>query len=207
MGDQENTRERIKAAATEIFVERGYDGARMQEIADRAGANKAMIYYYWASKEALFAAILGENMGHLFKMLGATFEDEGLDAETVITRLVHTHLHFLQEHAHLPRLIVREMHSGNPVVEKLIRRNMGKLAQGYIGKFGERIKQLMEAGAIRPMDPRQILMNVVALNLFTFIMQPLLATMWGDDLPDDQQLLQERERSVVDLLLHGLLPR
>lgn len=207
MGDQENTRERIKAAATEVFVERGYDGARMQEIADRAGANKAMIYYYWASKEALFAAILGENMGHLFKMLGATFEDDLLDAETVITRLVHTHLHFLQEHAHLPRLLVREMHSGNPVVEKLIRRNMGKLAQGYIGKFGERMKHLMEAGAIRPMDPRQILMNVAALNLFTFIMQPLLAIMWGEELPENDRLLQEREQAVVELLLHGLLPR
>jgi len=65
MSDRENMRDRIKQAAAEVFSERGFDGARMQEIADRAGANKAMIYYYFNSKEALFTAIFSENFTNL----------------------------------------------------------------------------------------------------------------------------------------------
>ena len=52
-----HTREKIFRAATEIFEEKGYAAARMQEIADRAGINKALLHYYFTTKEQLFMAV------------------------------------------------------------------------------------------------------------------------------------------------------
>ncbi|MDZ7635635.1 MAG: helix-turn-helix domain-containing protein [Bacteroidales bacterium] len=52
-----HTKEKIFLAASEIFEEKGHSGARMQEIADRAGINKALLHYYFRSKDQLFKAV------------------------------------------------------------------------------------------------------------------------------------------------------
>ena len=67
MEQSENTREKIIKVAFQVFVEKGYDGARMQEIAEKAGVNKAMIYYYFNSKELLFEKIITETLDSFFQ--------------------------------------------------------------------------------------------------------------------------------------------
>ena len=58
MTEQEkNTEEVIFDAAEEVFIEKGFEGARMQEIAEKAGINKALLHYYYRTKEKLFKAI------------------------------------------------------------------------------------------------------------------------------------------------------
>ena len=124
----------------EVFIERGFDGARMQEIADRAGANKAMIYYYWDSKEALFEAIVNETFAGLFQMFNRYLETEVIDPQVVVPLLVQTHLRFLQENQHLLRIIVREIHSGNPVVERLVKRHFSRSMKSSLGEIGKKVE-------------------------------------------------------------------
>ena len=52
-----DTEQKILQAATEIFLKKGHDGARMQEIADNAGINKALLHYYFRSKQKLFRTV------------------------------------------------------------------------------------------------------------------------------------------------------
>ncbi|MDZ7376237.1 MAG: TetR family transcriptional regulator [candidate division KSB1 bacterium] len=110
---QETTREKIKAAALELFMERGYDGARMQEIADRAGANKALIHYYFSSKSELFEAIIRETFEELFRSFDEVEPSEIEDPSEMIARMVRTHFQFISDHPNLPRILVRELNSYN----------------------------------------------------------------------------------------------
>ncbi|MBK9511763.1 MAG: helix-turn-helix transcriptional regulator [Cytophagaceae bacterium] len=64
------TEEKIFLAAENEFMEKGFDGTRMQAIADRAGINKAMLHYYFRSKDALFEKIFQEKIKLIFPKIG-----------------------------------------------------------------------------------------------------------------------------------------
>ena len=207
MKESESTREKIKEAATAVFVERGYDGARMQEIADRAGANKAMIYYYFNSKDELFEAIFTENFSTLFEMFGKLFDVPDFNPEEFLPRLVHLHLTFLRNHPHLPRMMAREIHSNNPIVDRVVRQLFKESARPFLDEVQKHIARAGKSGLIRKVDPVQLIWNLIALNLFTFFTEPIMSVVWPDQFADTDKLLAERERAIVDLLLYGLLPR
>ena len=63
------TEKRILQAATEVFLQKGMGGARMQEIADKAGINKAMLHYYFRSKDRLYEQVFTGQLEHFFNGL------------------------------------------------------------------------------------------------------------------------------------------
>jgi len=206
MNERENIRDRIKQAAAEVFAERGFDGARMQEIADRAGANKAMIYYYFDSKEALFTAIFAENFANLLQLFNSILQVDAVDPNVVIPQLVHLHLDFLNRHNELPRMIIREIQSGNPVVEKLVRANFSRFS-GQLQALREEMAAAIRNNSIRDVDPLQTVWNLVALNIFIFVARPILTAAFPEEFSDVGRMLAEREKAIVDLMLYGLVPR
>lgn len=58
-----STRDQVLAVASEVFYQKGLNGARMQEIADRAGLNKTMLHYYFKTKEQLFDTVFQRALG------------------------------------------------------------------------------------------------------------------------------------------------
>ncbi len=206
MNERENMRDRIKQAAAEVFAERGFDGARMQEIADCAGANKAMIYYYFDSKEALFTAIFTESFTTILQLFNSVFQVEAIDPKVVIPQLVHHHLDFLDRHPELPRMIIREIQSGNPVVEKLVRASFSRLS-GQLHILRDEMAVGIRKGRIRDVDPLQTVLNLVALNIFIFVARPILTAAFPEEFSDAGRMLAEREKAIVDLMLYGLVPR
>jgi AcrR family transcriptional regulator len=202
-------RERIKKAAADEFIERGFDGARMQAIADRAGANKAMIYYYFRSKEALFEAIIREAFEELFGLLSNLSPESWDDPEILVPRLVRMHFRFLAGHPHFPRLMVREIHAGHPLAVQVLGEMIQKIRKtGGLNLIG-RLHSAVKAGKIRNTDPEQTLWNIVALNIFYFIAKPVLEAGWPEEFRNmpEEKILEMREKAVSDLILHGLLPR
>lgn len=207
MAETESSREKIKSAALEEFVAQGYDGARMQAIADRAGVNKAMIHYYFHSKDDLFEAIIKEAFASLFSSFEQIWHIEKIDPAEVIPKIVHIHLQFLAAHPHLPRLIVRELNTQNPIPIKVMQELFTEMVQHTAQAACDFLATGADRGLIRHVDPPQTLWNFVALNLFYFIAQPILRLVWPEDLKDEAKLLARREQAIVDLLLYGLLPR
>lgn len=207
MAEYETTREKIKLAALEEFVEKGYDGARMQEIADRAGANKAMIHYYFTSKDALFEAIIRETFEELFKLFEEVWHFDNLNPEELIPKIVHTHFQFIAEHPNLPRIIIRELNSGNPIAEKVLTELFEQLRSSKLDDAVVIITSGIASGKLRDVNPRQTLWNIVALNIFYFVFKSFIKAAWPEDLVNEKQLLEQREQAVIDLLLYGLLPR
>jgi len=188
-------------------VERGYDGARMQEIANRAGANKAMIHYYFQSKDALFEAILRETFEELFQLYSQIWGMADQAPEELIAKTVRAHFQFLSEHLYLPRIIVRELNSNNPIVEKVMHDLFQQIGNNNIRLAVDTLAAGITAGKLRKVDPKQTIWNIIGLNLFFFIASPLLKAIWPEEFIDEEKLLVKREKAIIDLLLYGLMPR
>jgi TetR/AcrR family transcriptional regulator len=203
--EAESTREKIKGAAAEEFTEKGLDGARMQAIADRAGANKAMIYYYFHSKEALFEAIIRETFEELFSMFSEIKPDRDPDPEKLVPRIVQ----FLLEHPYIPKIMVRELHSGHPIAEKVLREMFGNLKRSRFPDLVKVFETGARSGKIRKVDPLQTFWSIVAMNIFYFVARPFLNAGWPElfSKKTERRVIEEREKAVADLILHGLLPR
>jgi AcrR family transcriptional regulator len=204
--ESESTRERIKAAAAGVFIEKGLDGARMQAIADRAGANKAMIYYYFRSKEALFEAVIRETFEELFELFSNIQPDRSLDPKKLIPQIVHIHMRFLTDHPTIPRIMVRELHSGNHIAEKVLRELFAKLKHGRYPDFIKVFEAGAETGKIRRVDPLHTIWNIVALNIFYFVARPFLQAGWPELFVgrSEEEILKAREKAVSDFILHAL---
>lgn len=104
-------RQRILDAASAVFAEHGFGGARVDEIAARAGVNKAMLYYHVGGKRALYTAVLMRNFDRVQRAVDAALEIRGRTRqrlEAVITALTQV----AQEHPDHPRIVLREIASG-----------------------------------------------------------------------------------------------
>jgi AcrR family transcriptional regulator len=102
------TEERIFEAATDVFVDKGMDGARMQDIASYAGINKALLHYYFRTKDQLFNAVFEMIARKILKKFAPVF-DENLTIEAKIRFFFKEHIAFLQENPKLPGFILNEI--------------------------------------------------------------------------------------------------
>ena len=103
-----NTETLILDTARQIFIEKGFDGARMQEIADKAGINKALLHYYYRSKQKLFEAIFDESFKKIIPRI-FEFMSSSKSLEFKIEQFVSSYIDILIENPHLPSFVLHEL--------------------------------------------------------------------------------------------------
>ena len=81
------TKEKIIQAAVEVFAEKGKHGARMEEIAKRAGVNKSMLYYYYSTKDNIFREMLRYIFGIIFSRLSESIDSINLETDSPVEKL------------------------------------------------------------------------------------------------------------------------
>lgn len=165
---RDNTEEKILEAAKNVFVTKGMDGARMQEIADEAGINKALLHYYFRSKERLFEAIFGEIIKFAFpKITGIISSDEPVT--TKIELVIDAYTSLLINHPFIPAFILKELNRDPSGIFKLITK-YGFKPESVWGK----LEEAMDKGEIVRMDPRHLIINIVSMCVFPFAARPIL---------------------------------
>jgi len=192
-----DVRQRILDAAEALFAERGYGAATTREIAARAGIGKRMLFYYFASKEAVYRAVL-ERVVSGMVAIHQRFRSEpgpmGLaDAMQGITLFAAANQSAL-------RVLTREIMDGGPYLADLAREHLGPLFAAGTAE----VARNMERGIFRAGDPMQVLIHVAGITLYYFQMVPLLAQIWDRD-PLAPATLVERAAAARDCLLYGLL--
>lgn len=200
------TRDIIIKASLQEFSEYGYAGARMQRIADRANINKAMIYYYFTSKDRLFESILYDTFNEIFKNLSGIVITGQQDFKKNIVRMIQLHNDFLATKPEFPKILMREIHGANPIPHKVIRKVVAGTGRQKLDQFLDLIEQAKKEGSIRDVDSLQTLWNIVGMNLFFFIVKPVLEIIWEDSL-EHPDILAKRKEAIIDLVLYGLSPR
>lgn len=117
MGDQslkerrDESVRRILDAAMEVFAEFGYEGARVDEIADRAGVNKAMVYYRIGDKKTLYEQVIHDVFGDTVERISENIRDE-LSPEEKFRIYIANVAKTMSQHPSLPRIMMREIASG-----------------------------------------------------------------------------------------------
>lgn len=194
----ENTENQILIAARQVFILKGYEGARMQEIADHAGINKALLHYYFRSKEKLFEAVFSEVASNLFPAMKQILETE-LGLKEKITMFIHIYLKALAENPFIPAFVINTLNTNPYNFLKYIKKSglNPKLLQ-------KQIDEEVVLGLIRPIKAEHLLVNIIAMCIFPFVARPIVQNIFGMNTDEYQAYLDSRQSEVTDFVLKSI---
>ena len=178
---KDSTEEKILGAAKSVFVSKGMEGARMQEIADEAGINKALLHYYFRSKERLFEAIFAEIIKFAFpKVTRIVGSDEPIVHK--IEQVIDAYIELLIEHPFIPGFIIKELNRDPSGLFKLVVK-FGLNPQAIF----DQMQIAMDRGEIIQMQPRHLAANIISMCIFPFAARPIISFIL---FKDDQKALE-----------------
>jgi TetR/AcrR family transcriptional regulator len=194
------TARRILHAAEHLFAERGLAGARTEEIASVARANKAMLYYYFGSKERLHRAVLENLLGELT----AIYQSAGRASCGPAARLlllVNAYFDFLVSHPNYPRLMQRQV----------MQSEFDWIARRYFVPFHQELSRTIREGIraheMRSVDPDHTVFTIVGMTIYYFAAATKFGPAVGRNLLAPRAV-EQRRRTLLDFLAHGLfLPK
>lgn len=194
-----STEERILAAARKVFIAHGLTGARMQEIADEAGINKALLHYYFRSKEKLFETILTETMQSFLPRINAIFTG-GLPVEEKIAAFCSEYIDKMLDNPFIPLFVVNEINNQPDDFFK-------KIWGGKKPDVGILVKQLEAAAKekmIRPISPVQLILNIMSMCVFPFVAKPMFQRVIGITDKQFRLLMEERKKEIPAFIMAAL---
>ncbi len=197
------TEENIFEAALEVFSRKGKDGARMQEIADRAGINKAMLHYYFRSKDRLYEAVFEYVFQHFMLALSEAIAEETSFKETLRV-FVEKYIEFHHHHPAVMRLWVHENLAGAPVVRQKLQEYGEKTENAPPYVFMRKMQQAIDAGEIRAVDPFQTFVTIIGASVFYFLAFPTMSVLNPAIAEDRDAAIEDRKAHLFDVLYHGL---
>ncbi len=198
---KENTEEKIIEAATDVFIRKGMDGARMQEIADEAGINKALLHYYFRSKDKLFDAIITKLIGVAFPRIGQILFSE-IPLPSKMELVIDTYIDLLMKYPFLPAFIIKEMNRDVKPFFRFVERS------GFsFDPLLNMLREAMDRGEIRRMKPEHLVVNVIGLCVFPFATRPMIRQVAfnGDDAAL-KGFLSDRKSEVKQFVLSAIAP-
>jgi len=202
MAADSNTEQKILEAAEEVFHVKGYDGARMQEIADKASINKGLLHYYFKTKDSLFEAIFSMAFRKMLAQIQSILLLE-IPLEEKVDRIVDGYMNMLAKNPSLPRFVLGEL---NKHPDRFIAKHVNSDTMNTFAAFSNSVKKEIDAGNIRPIDPLQLFMNMISMVIFPFIGRPLIQVVAGLNNNEFQLLMQERREHVKTFLKEAIKP-
>ena len=197
---KDSTEDKILEAAKNVFVSKGMEGARMQEIADEAGINKALLHYYFRSKERLFEAIFSEIIKFAFpKITRIAQSDEPFVNK--IEQVVDAYIDLLIKHPFIPGFVMKELNRDPSGLFKMV------------VKFGlnpqvifDQIQLAMDRGEIIQMPPRHLAANIISMCIFPFAARPLVSfVLFKDDQKALDAFYAERADIIKQFVINAIV--
>lgn len=204
-----DTEQRILDAAHAVFLRRGTTGARMQEIADEAGVNKALLHYYFRSKDRLAEAAFGRVLRAMFPPLMGILGSE-LELEDKVHRFVALELDVLSRNPFVPAYLIAEMNQHPDRVPQLIKALAGVELGGVVPPARATLQRQIDAraaaGTLRPIAAEQFIVNLLSLCVFPFAARPLLCAALQLDAAGFDRFIDERKAALPRFFLDALRP-
>jgi AcrR family transcriptional regulator len=172
------TRQAIFAAAAEAFSRKGFNGVAVDDIAKAAGVNKAMIYYHFEDKLALYREIVRE----ILRSAGArvtAIADSSDSPEDKIARWVETFVALGEERPYLPPIMLRELAEGTPHLDD----ETLSLIRNLIAAFGRILVEGQSSGVFRPVHPMLAYITLLAPLMFNAARERAAAGRRPNDFP------------------------
>lgn len=199
--DPDATREALLAAGTELFAARGFDGARIDAIARRAGVNKAMISYHFGGKQGLYNAILHHTLGTAYARFGEIRAPGAADRR--LRRFVEIFAETVTERPAFPAMMLRELLAGGRRIDDEIRPKL----LGIFALVEEILAQGSADGTFRPVDPLLTHLSLLGSLVFFFATRPAreaILSGGGLDVPSAADAARAFVQHTEDLFTRGL---
>lgn len=199
MVNTKTTEEKIFEAAFKVFQSKGFTGARMQEIADEAVINKAMLHYFFRSKEKLFEAVFMDAFRKLAPQLNQIFNSDDNLFEK-IKKFTESYLSFVMQYPLLPQFIIQEMNNNPVFVEKFLKEEQ----RPDPSKLLKQIEDEIALGNIKPITPKQLILDIFSMTAFPFAAQNLVKGII--DISNDEflQLMEERKTHISEQIINAI---
>lgn len=194
-----STEQKILTAARQVFFDKGMDGARMQDIADKAGINKAMLHYYFRNKEKLFETIFAESFNNFFPKLASVLESD----QPIFKKIEIICIEYINQMQSMPYLPIFILHEINRQPETFLKKIWSN-SRPPAKAFFTMIETAVSNKEIKPVHPLQLLMNIVSLCIFPFAAKPLLQQTTGINKKQFDILMEERKKIVPQLIIQSI---
>ena len=194
------TEEKIFEAATDVFVDKGMDGARMQDIANHAGINKALLHYYYRTKDQLFNAVFEMIAKKIFKKFAPVF-DENLTLEEKIRFFFKEHISFLQENPRLPGFLLNEVNRHPERIKKLL--NNVDFESIWLKLYQQHKDELKNYNITQALMP-QLMITIAAMSVFPFAARGILEGILEKIDVDFNVYIEERKEFAADFVIRAI---
>jgi TetR/AcrR family transcriptional regulator len=201
--DPTATRKKLLIAARREFANSGLAGARVDEIAARAGVNKQLVYHYFGDKDALYLAVL-EWVYEEIRAQERKLNLEGLPPERAIKKLIESSFDQLALHPDFIVLLNDENRNGASRVRASLK--LEDMHSPLVSMVSRILKEGVRAGTFRKgINPVHLYISIAGLSYFFFSNTPTLSAIFGKDLTS-AAAKRARRRHVVDLVMQALRP-
>jgi AcrR family transcriptional regulator len=200
MVKEQNTEDRIVDAAKKVFIAKGMDGARMQEIANEAGINKALLHYYFRTKNKLFEKVFSIVFGDVLHVIEQAVTNE-TEFEQFLEAFIRQYIKLLKSKPFIPQFVIHELNrKPERIVAQIQSKNIIK------EKMFSIIERAVEKKEIRPIEPVHLVTNILALCIFPFVAKPMIKGLaLDDDEKKYKKYINERPDEVVAFVKQAVL--
>ncbi len=196
----QTTEEKILAAAKNVFTIKGMAGGRMQDIADEAGINKAMLHYYFKDKNKLFEVIFLQEAQKFFPRINMIFESEAPLFEK-IALFVNEYIDEMVESPYLPWFVLNEL---NRDAEQFLKTIWTMAHRPRPDKLLAQIEREVKKGSIKKINPLHLLVNLLSMTIFPFVAKPMLMrTMQMSEL-QFKQMIEQRRTEIPQFIIDSI---
>lgn len=194
-----NTEQRILESARNIFYKKGLEGARMQGIADDAGINKAMLHYYYRSKDKLFDAVFKEAMQRIFPKVKELLNAE-LPLFEKIEYFVENYITLLLNNMYMPVFVINEMNQNPKRFSKMLNKKVGLKPDVFISQ----IKKAIEQKVIIQVDPKQLFINMMSMCIFPFVARPMIMETYNLSQDNFIKFIESRKKEIPKFIINSI---
>ena len=191
------TEQTIIQAANKIFLENGYAGTRMQDIADEAKINKAMLHDYFKNKESLFRIIFLENFGLLIPLINQVIEAKTSIKEKLLN-IAELYIDLMQSNPKLPLFVINELSNHSDSFIAAIKDSQNELPN--FKQLIQEVKDAVKKKEIAPIDPELLIVGVLALSIFPVIAKQMLQILFSENDKSMDDILQRRKAFINDFI-------
>ena len=203
MGKKKYAKERILNAGLKEFSSWGFSGTRMDKIASRAEINKAMLFYYFSSKENLYQEVLRHAVRKILPKIRNIILLER-NPKGFLEKLPEIYINFFSENQDFIKMIAFDLIQRTDMIKTTFKETIETGFHQGPQMVLKKIKKWYDKGEISESDPLHFMINIISLCLFAFIARPIIETIFNQKI-GDQQFIQKRIKSVTNLLKQGML--
>lgn len=197
---KDNTEDKILDAAHKVFMLKGMEGSRMQEIADEAGINKALLHYYFRSKERLFEAIVMRIFSQAYPEIIEILVSE-IPIDKKIEIFIDKYLELLKKNPFFPAFIITEVNRDPDFITNVMIHNGIN-----IKKIVRMLEMEIEKGTIRKTNANDLIVNILSMSIFPYAARPLLKAMvFENDVAQMDKFLDNRKKAIKEFVLNSIM--